>query len=80
MTMQRTGAYYATQSVEQVLQELKANLAHGLTDHEVSARRQDFNELINDEHEPIYMKFIDQLKQPLILLLLASAGVSLLLG
>ena len=38
------------------------------------------NELGKAENEPIYMKFLEQFKQPLILLLLGSASVSVLMG
>ncbi len=45
-------------------------------------RRQHFhgpNELASDEKEPLWKKFLDKLREPMIMLLMASAGISLLM-
>ena len=53
----------------------------GLSPDEVASRRRShgYNELEEDEKEPMLTKFLSQLKEPLILLLFGSALVSLLL-
>jgi Ca2+-transporting ATPase len=55
-----------------------------LADHQDYLHRRSIhglNELDAGEQEPLYIKFLNQFKEsPLILLLLASAGVSVLMG
>uniref|UniRef100_A0A8P4G0E6 Calcium-transporting ATPase n=1 Tax=Dicentrarchus labrax TaxID=13489 RepID=A0A8P4G0E6_DICLA len=61
--------------------ELPADLQLGLTQEEVSRRRayHGWNEFDISEEEPLWKKYISQFKDPLILLLLASAVISVLM-
>uniref|UniRef100_A0A8D3DAF7 Calcium-transporting ATPase n=1 Tax=Scophthalmus maximus TaxID=52904 RepID=A0A8D3DAF7_SCOMX len=58
-----------------------ADLQSGLTQEEVSRRRvyHGWNEFDISEEEPLWRKYISQFKDPLILLLLASAVISVLM-
>ncbi|KAK7146965.1 hypothetical protein R3I94_009722 [Phoxinus phoxinus] len=60
---------------------LQADLQFGLTQEEVSRRRvyHGWNEFDISEDEPLWKKYIYQFKDPLILLLLASAVISVLM-
>uniref|UniRef100_A0A7N6AIE1 P-type Ca(2+) transporter n=1 Tax=Anabas testudineus TaxID=64144 RepID=A0A7N6AIE1_ANATE len=60
---------------------LQADLQLGLTQEEVSRRRayHGWNEFDISEEEPLWKKYISQFKDPLILLLLASAVISVLM-
>ena len=66
----------------EVAARLKTSLTHGLTPAEALARLRDYgpNEIPHDEPEPIWLRFLRQFQEPLILLLLASAGASVLVG
>jgi Ca2+-transporting ATPase len=63
---------------------LRTDLLSGLSDHQDYLHRRSIhglNQLQGDDPEPIYIKFLNQFKEsPLILLLLASAAVSVLMG
>ncbi|KAF4975883.1 hypothetical protein FZEAL_7356 [Fusarium zealandicum] len=61
---------------------LRTSLAHGLTPTEALSRLGDYgpNEIPHEVPEPLWLRFIKQFQEPLILLLLVSAGTSLLLG
>lgn len=64
-----------------VLTALHANVEHGLSTAE-AARRQDFhgpNVLAAKADDPLWKKFLEKFKEPMILLLLASALISALL-
>lgn len=54
----------------------------GLSPSEASARIHDhgLNELPHEEPEPLWLRFVKQFQETLILLLLGSAGVSLIMG
>ncbi|XP_061552776.1 calcium-transporting ATPase type 2C member 1 isoform X1 [Phycodurus eques] len=67
--------------VNEVACALQANLQYGLGEDEVSRRRvyHGWNEFDISEDEPLWMKYISQFKDPLILLLLASAVISVLM-
>ncbi|XP_077454007.1 calcium-transporting ATPase type 2C member 1 isoform X3 [Stigmatopora argus] len=67
--------------VNEVASALQANLQHGLSEDEVSRRRlfHGWNEFDIGEDEPLWRKYIWQFKDPLILLLLASAIISVLM-
>ncbi|KAM6910512.1 calcium-transporting ATPase type 2C member 1 [Xenentodon cancila] len=67
--------------VNEVACVLQADLQHGLTQEEVSRRRNyhGWNEFDISEEEPLWKKYISQFKDPLILLLLASAVISILM-
>ena len=67
---------------EQTSSRLKTSLTHGLAPSEIEARYASYgrNELPQEEPEPLWLRFLKQFKEPLILLLLASAVISLVLG
>ncbi|XP_038566270.1 calcium-transporting ATPase type 2C member 1 isoform X2 [Micropterus salmoides] len=67
--------------VNEVVCILQADLQLGLTQDEVSRRRayHGWNEFDIGEEEPLWKKYILQFKDPLILLLLASAVISVLM-
>ncbi|KRX99337.1 Calcium-transporting ATPase type 2C member 1 [Trichinella pseudospiralis] len=68
--------------IEEVQRWLKTDALNGLNEADVRTRSvlHGFNELLVEEKEPIYKKYIDQFKNPLIVLLLASAAISVLTG
>ena len=70
----------AYSSVEDVINQLGSDAASGLSDVEATRRldADGANELEAEEEEPLWRKFLDQFKDPLIGLLLASALVSVL--
>ncbi|KRZ51197.1 Calcium-transporting ATPase type 2C member 1 [Trichinella nativa] len=72
----------AKMPIEEVQRWLKTDALNGLSEMDVRARSalHGFNELLVEEKEPVYKKYIDQFKNPLILLLLASAAISVLTG
>lgn len=61
---------------------LHTSLTHGLTPAEALSRLTDVgpNEIPHEEPEPLWLRFIKQFQEPLILLLLSSAGASILVG
>ncbi|KAK6490588.1 calcium-transporting ATPase type 2C member 1 isoform X1 [Huso huso] len=67
--------------VNEVACILQADLQYGLSHSEVSHRRayHGWNEFDIGEEEPLWKKYISQFKNPLILLLLASAVISVLM-
>ncbi|XP_051577895.1 calcium-transporting ATPase type 2C member 1 isoform X1 [Myxocyprinus asiaticus] len=67
--------------VNEVACVLQADLQFGLTQEEVARRRayHGWNEFDISEDEPLWKKYILQFKDPLILLLLASAVISVLM-
>ncbi len=67
--------------IEDVLRSLGVDSRHGLSisvDVIERKRHHGLNELETSEIEPMWRKFLDKLKEPMIALLLASAGVSLI--
>uniref|UniRef100_A0A8C1GT28 Calcium-transporting ATPase n=1 Tax=Cyprinus carpio TaxID=7962 RepID=A0A8C1GT28_CYPCA len=64
-----------------VTHQMSADLQFGLTQEEVTRRRtyHGWNEFDISEDEPLWKKYISQFKDPLILLLLASAVISVLM-
>uniref|UniRef100_A0A672KNM1 Calcium-transporting ATPase n=1 Tax=Sinocyclocheilus grahami TaxID=75366 RepID=A0A672KNM1_SINGR len=67
--------------VNEVACALQADLQFGLTREEVTRRRayHGWNEFDISEDEPLWKKYLSQFKDPLILLLLASAVISVLM-
>ncbi|KAL7835794.1 hypothetical protein SRHO_G00281410 [Serrasalmus rhombeus] len=67
--------------VNEVACALQADLQFGLSHDEVSRRRayHGWNEFDISEGEPLWKKYISQFKDPLIMLLLASAVISVLM-
>ncbi|KAL8882880.1 MAG: hypothetical protein Q9198_000183 [Flavoplaca austrocitrina] len=73
---------YSLLTLEDVAQRLDTSLVHGLEPAEAQARlRNDGpNELPHEKPEPLWLRFLKQFKETLILLLLASAVISFLMG
>jgi P-type Ca2+ transporter type 2C len=61
---------------------LRTSLTHGLSSTEALSRLRDFgpNELPHDAPDPLWLRFVGQFKEPLILLLLMSAIAFILVG
>ncbi|MCJ1353945.1 MAG: ATPase, P-type (transporting), HAD super, sub IC [Icmadophila ericetorum] len=61
---------------------LKSSIFYGLTPADAAARLHDYgpNELTGETPEPLWLRFLKQFKETLILLLLASAFISFVLG
>ncbi|KAH6651077.1 hypothetical protein F5144DRAFT_524736 [Chaetomium tenue] len=73
---------YSSLTPIEVASRLKTSLTHGLTPAEALSRLRDYgpNEIPHEEPEPIWLRFIKQFQEPLIVLLLASAGASIVVG
>jgi Cation transporter/ATPase, N-terminus len=75
---------YSFLTPDETASRLRTNLTSGLADHQDYLHRRSIhglNQLKDDEPDPLYIKFLNQFKEsPMILLLLASAGVSVLMG
>ncbi|KAK4449253.1 hypothetical protein QBC34DRAFT_405421 [Podospora aff. communis PSN243] len=73
---------YSYQTPAEVAASLRTSLTHGLTHAEALSRLRDVgpNEIPHEEPEPLWLRFIKQFQEPLILLLLVSAGASILVG
>lgn len=81
-TVSTPSAGFARRTPEDTAAQLETSLASGLTTQEANSRRLRYgaNEFEVEDDEPIYMKFFKSFyENPLILLLLASAVVSLLM-
>lgn len=76
-----TTSAYSRLSPQEVANRLNTSLAHGLAPADAEARllHNGPNELPSDDPEPLWQRFLKQFKEPLILLLLASAGISFLM-
>jgi Ca2+-transporting ATPase len=72
----------ARQSVEQVCLDFNTNLTNGLNSSDVLGLRGLYgtNELEAEDDESLFSKFLDSFKDPLILLLLGSALISVIMG
>lgn len=73
---------YSYLTAAEAASRLRTSLTYGLTPPEALSRLRDFgpNEIPHDPPEPLWLRFLGQFKEPLILLLLASAGASVLVG
>uniref|UniRef100_A0A915C400 Calcium-transporting ATPase n=1 Tax=Parascaris univalens TaxID=6257 RepID=A0A915C400_PARUN len=71
----------STLTVSECVDALRSDLTYGLSTAEAVRRQKynGFNEFEIAEHEPLWRKYFEQFKNPLILLLLASAAVSVLM-
>lgn len=76
-----TTSTYSKLSPQDVADRLNTSLAHGLPPADAEARliHHGPNELPQDDPEPLWLRFLKQFKEPLILLLLVSAGISFLM-
>jgi len=82
MFVQSVADEYSSMTPAETASRLQTSLTHGLTPAEALSRLRDYgpNEIPHDEPEPLWLRFIMQFREPLILLLLASATASILLG
>ncbi|KAL8812572.1 MAG: hypothetical protein Q9223_000982 [Gallowayella weberi] len=73
---------YSLLTCEDAARRLDSSLTHGLPQPEAEARflNDGPNELPHEEPEPLWLRFLKQFKETLILLLLASAVISFLMG
>jgi len=73
---------YAKDTTEQVIDTLSSNLRQGLSSIQVASLRKEhgLNKLEEEEKEHIVLRYIGQFKDPLIMLLLGSALLSVLVG
>ncbi|KAK3337428.1 hypothetical protein B0T19DRAFT_447972 [Cercophora scortea] len=80
--MQSVADDYSFTAPADVATRLKTSLTHGLTPAEALSRLRDYgpNEIPHEPPEPLWLRFIKQFQEPLILLLLASAGASIVVG
>lgn len=73
---------YSLLSPQETAHKLSTSITHGLSPSDASGRIHEHgtNELPHEEPEPLWLRFVKQFKETLILLLLGSAAVSLILG
>jgi len=73
---------YSLLSPQHTADRLQTSLAQGLSQREAHTRlgKDGPNELPHEEEEPLWLRFLKQFKETLILLLLGSAAVSLFIG
>ncbi|KAL8632519.1 hypothetical protein Q9189_001790 [Teloschistes chrysophthalmus] len=73
---------YSLLDTESAAQRLGSSLTHGLSPAEAEVRllNDGSNELPHETPEPLWLRFLKQFKETLILLLLASAVISFLMG
>ncbi|KAL7946366.1 calcium-transporting P-type ATPase [Trichoderma barbatum] len=73
---------YSFMTPSEAAAQLRTSLTYGLTPNEALKRLGEYgpNEIPHEEPEPLWLRFLKQFQEPLIVLLLVSAGTSLLLG
>ena len=82
LAMWLSNSHPATVSLDEVENILRTDRARGLTQGQAEERHNTFgyNELVGKEEDPVWKKYLEQFKNPLILLLLGSAIVSVVMG
>ena len=82
MFKQSITSTYARLSPEETASRLNTSLTHGLSSSEAESRllKDGPNELPHEEPEPLWLRFLKQFKETLILLLLGSAAISFFMG
>jgi Ca2+-transporting ATPase len=80
--MQSITSSHSLLSAQETATQLSTSVTHGLSPSTAAARihTHGLNELPHEEPEPLWLRFLKQFKETLILLLLGSAAVSLFLG
>ncbi|KAH6660354.1 hypothetical protein BKA67DRAFT_598120 [Truncatella angustata] len=73
---------YSLMTPAETASRLQTSLTHGLTAGEALSRIRDFgpNEIPQEPPEPLWLRFIKQFQEPLIILLLVSAFASVIVG
>ncbi|KAL7628761.1 High affinity Ca2+/Mn2+ P-type ATPase-like protein [Parahypoxylon ruwenzoriense] len=73
---------YSSLTSTETATQLQTSLTHGLTPTEALSRLRDYgpNEIPHDPPDPLWLRFIMQFREPLIILLLASAFLSIFVG
>ncbi|PFH60195.1 hypothetical protein XA68_11324 [Ophiocordyceps unilateralis] len=73
---------FASMTPSEAAAELRTSLIHGLSPNEALTRLGHYgpNEIPHEPPEPLWLRFVKQFQEPLIMLLLVSAGASVLLG
>lgn len=73
---------YSLLDPQETAERLQTSLIHGLTPAEAEVRliQDGPNELPHEEPEPLWLRFLKQFRETLILLLLASAAISFFMG
>lgn len=73
---------YSFMTAAEAASNLQTSLTHGLTAGEALSRLRDFgpNEIPHEPPEPLWLRFVKQFQEPLIILLLASAFASIIVG
>ncbi|KAI0391656.1 calcium-transporting P-type ATPase [Xylariaceae sp. FL0594] len=73
---------YSFMTPAETAAHLRTSLTHGLSPGEALSRLRDFgpNEIIHQEPDPLWLRFLMQFREPLIILLLISAFLSVFVG
>ncbi|KAI1264135.1 calcium-transporting P-type ATPase [Xylariaceae sp. FL1019] len=73
---------YSSISPTETATRLQSSLTHGLTPGEALSRLRDYgpNEIPHEEPDPLWLRFLMQFREPLIVLLLVSAFLSIFVG
>ncbi len=71
----------SSKSYEETASLLKTDLKFGITNNEIQNRRRlyGFNEFDIKQDDPLWQKYLEKFKEPMILLLLASAFISIIM-